>query len=333
MQGDIERSEMMETVKAKFCSQCGNSLPANAVFCPACGAKIAPTVPLDEPAPPREPCATSDVRTAASPTGDVGQRSVQADQTQGEHLSASTSQTATPFNSKPSKAEASYQSPFYRFCRIASHICFVSFLILLFIPFIMVWTTARELKTSERPPIELLRRPALFGDHVLIIRNMSATKALRGDIRFEGDRWQQGWLPFLIPANEEQELGIVQLKGYKIQANDEGEIRISGYAPWSLRFILDAEWGNAYEWLYNGETIDDYSDPGEATSLCLLLAIILAVMVFVFAVLGRIARVKQKSDAASCPECGGKGDGSPASAGGQVSEAAQHMDEESSLSG
>ena len=27
MQGDIERYEMMETVKAKSCSQCGNSLP------------------------------------------------------------------------------------------------------------------------------------------------------------------------------------------------------------------------------------------------------------------------------------------------------------------
>ena len=315
MQGDIERSEMMETVKAKFCSQCGNSLPTNAVFCPACGVKIDPTVPRDEPAPQREAFATSDGRTEASPTGDLGQQYVNDGGT------------------NPSKVDATSQSKFYRFCKIAAHICFVSFLILLFIPFIMVWTTARELKTSERPPIELLRRPALFGDHVLIIRNMSATKALRGDIRFEGDRWQQGWLPFLIPANEEQELGIVQLKGYKIQANDEGEIRISGYAPWSLRFILDAEWGNTYEWLYNGETIDDYSDPGEATSLCLLLAIILAVMVLVFAVLGRIARVKQKSDAASCPECGGKGDGSPASAGGQVSEAAQHMDEESSLSG
>ena len=40
MQGDIERSEMMETVKAKFCSQCGNRLPANVVFCPACGGKL-----------------------------------------------------------------------------------------------------------------------------------------------------------------------------------------------------------------------------------------------------------------------------------------------------
>ena len=40
MQGGIERSEMMETVKAKFCSQCGNSLPANAVFCSACGGRL-----------------------------------------------------------------------------------------------------------------------------------------------------------------------------------------------------------------------------------------------------------------------------------------------------
>ena len=170
MQGDIERSEMMETVKAKFCSQCGNSLPANAVFCPACGAKIAPTVPLDEPAPQREAFATSDGRTEASPTGDLGQQYVNDGGT------------------NPSKVDATSQSKFYRFCKIAAHICFVSFFIFLCIPFIMYWTRGRELKKNGRPPIELLYRPALFGDHVLIIRNMSATTALRGDIRFEGDR-------------------------------------------------------------------------------------------------------------------------------------------------
>ena len=54
----------------KFCTQCGNRLPANVVFCPACGAKMDPTVPLDEPAPPRKDCATSNAQTGASPTVD-----------------------------------------------------------------------------------------------------------------------------------------------------------------------------------------------------------------------------------------------------------------------
>ena len=37
----------METIKAKFCSQCGNSLPPNAAFCPICGQNI---VMVGEPA-------------------------------------------------------------------------------------------------------------------------------------------------------------------------------------------------------------------------------------------------------------------------------------------
>ena len=31
----------METINAKFCSQCGNGLPLNVAFCPICGAKLA----------------------------------------------------------------------------------------------------------------------------------------------------------------------------------------------------------------------------------------------------------------------------------------------------
>lgn len=299
---------------AKFCLYCGVELPQEAKFCPSCGMRLSSSEPQKD--------------DAESLKSGVKQQSVQAERKQGEHLSATTSQTTTSFGQetisvaesdggpKPSNAETSSPSPFYRFCKIASHVCFIS-LIVISIPLIKTLLTAHELDNSQRPPIELLRRSALWGDYVLIIRNMSGTTALKGEVRFKSNRWRQGWLPFLIPANEEKELGVVQLKGYKILADDVGEIKIRGYEPWSVSFFLDSDGSPTYEWLYKGKTIDETIEckVSPVSALSLPLVVILGIMVVLFSVLGRIARVKKKS-----------------SAGGQVAETEQRADDESSLS-
>lgn len=251
--------------RPRFCSQCGNRLPENAVFCPDCGAKIGPTVQLVEPAPPREARATSEAQMESSPTVD------------------SEDKTASTSNNNNLCSESSHDDTLKKrpscFRSIVMAVLVLAGLYGLFwgISYLAVFSSGWA---SEDPPVTISTRPGVLSDRVVIIRNLSGVKGLYATIRFENEKWHLGKKAIVIPANGEVSLGALELDGYRPTDGDCGVLKIDGYRK-NIAFEI-WEGGGEYNYEIKGKTFEEWREScssdlmfSQYTLLAILLAILL----------------------------------------------------------
>lgn len=244
MQGDIERSEMMETVKAKFCSQCGNRLPPNAAFCPICGKKIDSGREVGSKTP-----TDSDLTEVRGHSADAEIVNKGETQDREETLSPferfmNKAQNGNVLDQRESVASYADKRGHSSINRPKKHFSLVGIVTIGFLGALLFCFFS----LATQPPIAIASRSGLLSDKVLYVKNLSSAEDLYATIRFHNKRWTLGDKSIVIPANDEISLGALELGGYRPTVGDLGVIKIKGYSQ-RCHFELGED-GPVYGCLY-----------------------------------------------------------------------------------
>ena len=224
----------METVKAKFCSQCGNSLPPNAAFCPICGKKV------------DSRCGVGSEESLDS--GQSGAREQSTDAEIGNKAEAQDQEeTLSPFERYMKKSQNG-DSPDQRegdlkrentsdspkrpmsFLRIVE-LVFLAGLVSILASVIAV-CFARDSNInawdSPNPPVEIFERAGFLSDCVFGVKNCSRGK-ITATISFWDDHLSGANKTIIIPGNGDVSLGALELNGYRPKRGDRVVVKVEGY--------------------------------------------------------------------------------------------------------